>query len=173
MVRRALTAPGLCVAVLMAGVAGCGIGDSSPPSASTQAPVARPVEPLEPVQLAPVELPAGLTPLPTAAQVQEAVPPGRVDPFAPVALGVSASAGDSVITLQGVMLVGQQAEALVSTVFGTGSVCVGPSGLCAADQTPLLPEEWAILAIDLEKGCLTYAVEGKPQPQVCMDGSKA
>ena len=154
------------MAVLMAGVAGCGIGDSSPPSASTQAPVASPVEPLEPVQLAPVASPSGLTPLPTAAQVQEAVPPGRVDPFAPVA-------GDSVITLQGVMLVGRQAEALVRTMSGTGSVCVGPSGLCAPDQIPFLPEEWAILAIDLEQGCLTYAVRGKAQPQVCLDGSKA
>ena len=127
--------------------------------------------------MVPVTPPAALTPLPTTAQVQDSVSRGRVDPFAPVGAtpagggsgeGGGTSGGGS-ISLQGVMAVGSQVQALVRTAEGSGAICVGPAGRCGGDDTELLPKEWTVRSIDLQRGCLTYTVEGKAQEPVCID----
>jgi hypothetical protein len=127
--------------------------------------------------MVPVTPPAALTPLPTTAQVQDSVSRGRVDPFAPVGAtpagggsgeGGGTSGGGS-ISLQGVMAVGSQVQALVRTAEGSGAICVGPAGRCGGDDTKLLPKEWTVRSIDLQRGCLTYTVEGKAQEPVCID----
>lgn len=129
-----------------------------------------------PEPLVAVAPPAVLTPLPTTAQVQDSVSRGRVDPFAPV--GSVAGAGSSsvgVFSLQGVMAVGSEVQALVLTTGGSGAICVGPGGRCRGSQGPgLLPTEWTVVSIDPQRGCLTYTVENKPQAPVCLaDGSSA
>jgi len=131
--------------------------------------------------MVPVTPPAALTPLPTTAQVQDSVSRGRVDPFAPVgetqagagATGGSGegggTSGGGSISLQGVMAVGSQVQALVRTAEGSGAICVGPAGRCGGEDAKLLPKEWTVRSIDLQRGCLTYTVEGKAQAPVCID----
>ncbi|QNI80502.1 hypothetical protein SynRS9909_02532 [Synechococcus sp. RS9909] len=127
---------------------------------------------------------AGLIPLPTPAQVEGAVPRGRQDPFAalprppkpaatPPAMAASAGSGAAPgaapsLSLRGVLAVGGQLQALVSTATGSGAVCLGSRGRCLAEAEPLLPAGWTVQAIDLRRGCLTYSVGGKAQPPVCM-----
>ena len=133
----------------------------------------------------PATPPAALTPLPTTAQVQGSVSRGRVDPFAPLT-GASAGSAASVgggesttaaastgLSLQGVLAVGGQVQALVRTASGSGPVCLGQAGRCKGIKSPLLPKEWSVLSIDLPSGCLTYAVDGKTQPPVCLEEPKA
>ena len=139
----------------------------------------------EPPAVMPATPPAALTPLPTTAQVQESVSRGRVDPFAPLtgaSGGASASVGggDSTndgastgLSLQGVLAVGSQVQALVRTASGSGPVCLGPAGRCEGVKDPLLPKDWSVLSIDLQRGCLTYAVDGKAQAPVCLEEPKA
>ena len=139
----------------------------------------------DPPAVSPATPPAALTPLPTTAQVQGSVSRGRVDPFAPLAgasTGTSVSVGgvdrttdgaSTALSLQGVLAVGGQVQALVNTASGSGPVCLGKAGRCMADQTPLLPKEWSVLSIDLQRGCLTYAVDGKTQAPVCLEEPKA
>ena len=135
--------------------------------------------------MVPLTPPAALTPLPTTAQVQDSVSRGRVDPFAPVGetqAGAGAGAGATggsgegggtsgggSISLQGVMAVGSQVQALVRTAEGSGAICVGPAGRCGGEDAKLLPKEWTVRSIDLQRGCLTYTVEGKAQAPVCID----
>ena len=126
----------------------------------------------------PAAPPAALTPLPTTAQVQDSVRRGRVDPFAPVqgaaaGAGSVGSEGSGALTVQGVMAVGRSLQALVRTATGSGVICLGEAGRCAADQQPLLPKQWSVLSIDPQRGCLTYAVEGKVQPPVCIASPQA
>ena len=129
---------------------------------------------------------AGLIPLPTPAQVEGAVPRGRQDPFAALprppkpaatppamASAGSGSAGAAPgaapsLSLRGVLAVGGQLQALVSTATGSGAVCLGSRGRCLAEAEPLLPAGWTVQAIDLRRGCLTYSVGGKAQPPLCM-----
>ena len=59
------------------------------------------------------------------------------------------------------LAVGGQVQALVRTASGSGAICLGPAGRCMADQELLLPQDWSVLSIDLQRGCLTYAVDGK------------
>ena len=131
--------------------------------------------------MVPVTPPAALTPLPTTAQVQDSVSRGRVDPFAPVGAtpagggsgeGGGTSGGGS-ISLQGVMAVGSQVQALVRTAEGSGAICVGPAGRCSANDGELLPKAWTVRSIDLQRGCFTYTVEGKAQKPVCIDDEAA
>ena len=146
-------------------------------SAVVPAPVPSPTPEPEPV--IPAAPPAALTPLPTTAQVQGSVRRGRVDPFAPVqgvatgTGGQAAGQGPGALTVQGVMAVGRSLQALVRTASGSGVICVGQAGRCTAEQEPLLPQQWSVLSIDLQRGCLTYAVEGKVQPPVCITPPKA
>lgn len=72
------------------------------------------------------------------------------------------------LSLRGVLAVGGQLQALVSTATGSGAVCLGSRGRCLAEAEPLLPAGWTVQAIDLRRGCLTYSVGGKAQPPVCM-----
>ena len=79
------------------------------------------------------------------------------------------TSGGGSIRLQGVMAVGSQVQALVRTAEGSGAICVGPAGRCGGDDTKLLPKEWTVRSIDLQRGCFTYTVEGKAQKPVCID----
>ena len=130
--------------------------------------------------MVPVTPPAALTPLPTTAQVQDSVSRGRVDPFAPVegpqavaGTGEEGASAGGVISLQGVMAVGSQVQALVRTAEGSGAICVGPAGRCSANDGELLPKAWTVRSIDLQRGCFTYTVEGKAQKPVCIDDEAA
>lgn len=158
---------------------GCSDQQASTPDLSTlPTPAPKPTpEPAQPPQVAP---PLGLTPLPTTAQVQGSVRRGRVDPFAPLVGGAGTAGGRTgadgatgSISVQGVLAVGPKLQALVRTASGSGAVCLGQAGLCVPGQAPLLPNEWSVLSIDLQRGCLTYAVEGKAQAPVCIEASKA
>ena len=133
--------------------------------------------------LVPVPLPSALTPLPTTAQVQDSVSRGRVDPFAPVvetqagtvlAAGPgSVVSGGGALSLQGVMPVGSQVQAIVRTSERSGAICVGQAGRCSGiEGEALLPQTWMVRSIDLQRGCFTYTVAGNAQEPVCMEAAK-
>lgn len=152
--------------------------DPPTPPVSRAKPTEAPQDTAPPEPLVPVRPPDVLKPLPTTAQVQDSVSRGRVDPFAPVrgpqagpgTGGGSGASGGGAISLQGVMAVGSQLQALVRTSVGSGAICVGPEGRCGGTAgEALLPKEWTVRSIDLQRGCLTYTVEGKGQELVCME----
>ena len=100
------------VAVLVV-VGGCG-GETPTATALPSVPV-KP-EPL-PETSALQAPPIGLTPLPSAEEVQQAAPGGWADPFAPI-VGVEAADAQAPATglaLTGVLLVGDQKRAIVTT----------------------------------------------------------
>ena len=115
------------VAVLVV-VGGCG--------GETPTATALPSVPVKPAPLpetsAPAAPPIGLTPLPSAEEVQQAAPGGRADPFAPLVGVEAADAQDPTtgLTLTGVLLVGDQKRAMVTTPSGSGVICVGADGRC-------------------------------------------
>ena len=133
---------------------------------------------------------SGLISLPTPSQVEGAVPRGRQDPFAALprpprpskpaatpsavaqagsgSTGAEPGAAAPSLRLRGVLAVGGQLQALVSTATGSGAVCIGSRGRCLEETEPLLPAGWTVQAIDLRRGCLTYSVGGQAQPPVCM-----
>ena len=47
-------------------------------------------------------------------------------------------------------------------------LCIGADGRCAADDPPLLPETWSVLAIDVKRGCLQLAQDGEPREAICL-----
>ena len=112
----------------------------------------------------------GLKPLPTAQQVQGAVPSGRADPFSPLPVATTAAdqpaAGGS--RLLGVLTVGSQTRALFSFGTSRGEICVGPRGRCSQDHPLVLPEGWSVLNIDGQKGCVQLAENGKAQDLLCI-----
>ena len=123
--------------------------------------------------------PSSFVPLPSLEQVLSAVPDGRPDPFAPVASAGSTtasapSASDADqqpglgLQVQGVLAVGGQRRALVTTAEGSGPVCVGERGRCPGDSSALLPVGWAVQAIDLRRGCLTVSVAGQTESPFCI-----
>ena len=131
--------------------------------------------------IAPPDL--GLTPLPTVDQVQRASPGGRGDPFAPLpgaAQGPSADPGlgddgresepdpGSGITLTGVLRVGEQQRAFARTASSSGVLCISSDGRCAGDSVQLLPQGWSVLAIDVQRGCIRLADNGKAQDPICI-----
>ncbi len=129
-----------------------------------------------PDRLAP---PSSFVPLPSLEQVLSAVPDGRPDPFAPVAAAVSTSAPDPDesdadqplglgLQVQGVLSVGGQRRALVSTSEGSGPVCVGERGRCPGESSGFLPVGWVVQAIDLRRGCLTVSVAGQTEVPFCI-----
>ena len=129
-----------------------------------------------PDRLAP---PSSFVPLPSLEQVLSAVPDGRPDPFAPVAAAVSTSASDPDesdadqplglgLQVQGVLSVGGQRRALVSTSEGSGPVCVGERGRCPGESSGLLPVGWVVQTIDLRRGCLTVSVAGQTEVPFCI-----
>ena len=115
--------------------------------------------------------PIGLTPLPSAEEVQQAAPGGRADPFAPL-VGVEAADAQDPTTghaLTGVLLVGDQKRAIVTTPNGSNVICVGADGRCGADAPLLLPTGWSVLSIDVERGvCIRFALNDEPQDPLCI-----
>ena len=114
--------------------------------------------------------PIGLTPLPSAEEVQQAAPGGRADPFGPL-LGVEAAdAQDPTtgLTLTGVLLVGDQKRAMVTTPTGSGVICMGSDGRCGEDAPVLLPTGWSVLSIDVARGCIRLALNDEPQDPFCI-----
>ena len=119
---------------------------------------------------APAVPPIGLTPLPSAEEVQQAAPGGRSDPFAPL-VGVDAAGAqdpNTGLTLTGVLLVGDQKRAMLTTASGSGVVCVGSDGRCGEDAPVLLPTGGSVLSIDVERGCIRLALNDEPQEPFCM-----
>ena len=152
-------------AVLMV-VGGCG-GET--PTATALPPVPGKPAPL-PEMSAPVAPPIGLTPLPSAEEVQQAAPGGRADPFGPLVGVETADVQDPTtgLTLTGVLLVGDQKRAMLTTASGSGVVCVGSDGRCGEDAPVLLPTGWSVLSIDVERGCIRLALNDEPQDPFCM-----
>ena len=153
------------VAVLLV-VGGCG-GET--PTATALPPV--PVKPAPlPGTSPPPAPPIGLTPLPSAEEVQQAAPGGRSDPFAPL-VGVDATDAqdpNTGLTLTGVLLVGDQKRAMVTTPSGSGVICVGADGRCGEDAPVLLPPGWSVLSIDVARGCIRLALNDEPQDPFCI-----
>ena len=153
------------LAVLLV-VGGCG---RETPTAT--APPAVPAQPAPlPETSVPVAPPIGLTPLPSAEEVQQAAPGGRADPFAPL-VGVEAADAQDPTTgraLTGVLLVGDQKRAIVTTPNGSGVICVGADGRCSADAPLLLPTGWSVLSMDVARGCIPFALNDEPQDPFCI-----
>ena len=172
-------------AVCLAGLLPILISACGRDSSQTAAPGLKPPE-LEDVASEPPEssserlaLSSSFAPLPSLEQVLSAVPDGRPDPFAPVASAGSTtasapSASDADqqpglgLQVQGVLAVGGQRRALVTTAEGSGPVCVGERGRCPGDSSALLPVGWAVQAIDLRRGCLTVSVAGQTESPFCI-----
>ena len=119
---------------------------------------------------APAVPPIGFTPLPSAEEVQQAAPGGRADPFGPLVGVDSADVQDPTtrLTLTGVLLVGNQKRAMVSTPSGSGVICVGSDGRCGEDAPVLLPTGWSVLSIDVARGCIRLALNEEPQEPFCI-----
>ena len=153
------------VAVLLV-VGGCG-GET--PTATAPPPASVQPAPL-PETSAPAVPPIGLTPLPSAEEVQQAAPGGRADPFGPLVGVDAADVQDPTIglTLTGVLLVGDQKRAMVTTPSGSGVICVGSDGRCGEDAPVLLPTGWSVLSIDVARGCIRLALNDEPQDPFCI-----
>lgn len=160
--------------VLVIGLSSCGDQSSIPPCAENGAP---PLAPQSQQSDAPSLLmkpplgsaATGLKPLPTAQQVQGAVPSGRADPFSPLPVAAGAdqpASGGS--RLLGVLTVGTQTRALFTFGTNLGEICVGPRGHCSADHPLVLPEGWSVLTIDDQNGCVQLAENGKAQDLLCI-----
>ena len=102
--------------------------------------------------------------------MQQAAPGGRADPFAPLVGAEPADAQDPTtgLALTGVLLVGDQKRAIVTTPNGSGVVCVGADGRCDADAPLLLPVGWSVLSIDVARGCIRFALNDEPQDPFCI-----
>ena len=149
-------------AVLMV-VGGCG-GETPTATALPSVPVKpEPLPETSEVQVPPI----GLTPLPSAEEVQQAAPGGRADPFGPL-VGADAQDPTTGLALTGVLLVGDQKRAMVTTPSGSGVICVGADGRCGADAPLLLPTGWSVLSIDVERGCIRFALNDEPQDPFCI-----
>ena len=85
-------------------------------------------------------------------------------PFAPL-VGADPK---TTITLTGILLVGDQKRAIVTTPNGTGVICAGADGRCGADAPLLLPTGWSVLSIDVERGCIRFALNDEPQDPFCI-----
>ena len=72
------------------------------------------------------------------------------------------------LTLTGVLLVGNQKRAMVSTPSGSGVICVGSDGRCGEDAPVLLPTGWSVLSIDVARGCIRLALNEEPQEPFCI-----
>ena len=150
------------VAVLVV-VGGCG-GET--PTATVLQPV--PVKPAPlPETSAPADPPIGLTPLPSAEEVQQAAPGGRSDPFGPLFVADEQDPTTG-LTLTGVLLVGEQKRAMVITPTGSGVICMGSDGRCGEDAPVLLPTGWTVLSIDVARGCIRLAMNDEPQDPFCI-----
>lgn len=166
------------IPLLLTGLAGCG----GTPTADTgavpppPAPGAVPGPESKPAKAAPAVEKAGFTPLPSPEQVEAAMPPGRLDPFAPLAVtrvaatAPRAPAAQPPLNLpdgfrfQGVISSGGRPMALVQFGEQSGSLAVGDAG---GRTTDLLPEAWRVVSINVLRGRLTLATrQGQAKGQV-------
>ncbi|QPN57525.1 hypothetical protein I1E95_05335 [Synechococcus sp. CBW1107] len=156
--------------LLLAGLGGCGgtppadTGAVPPSGPAPSGGAPAPASPPAPASTGVAQ--AGFTPLPTVQQVEAAMPPGRIDPFAPLAVTrVSRDAGGPRPTavppplslpegfrFQGVISSGSRPMALVQFGSQSGSLAVGDVG---GRTTDLLPEAWGVASIDVLRGRLT------------------
>ena len=150
------------VAVLLV-VGGC--SSETPTAKAPQLDPGKPLPPSDASASAASEI--GLTPLPSVEEVQQAAPGGRMDPFGPLST-VEGQGSASGLILTGVLMVGHQQRALVSTASGTAVICVGSDGRCSADAPVILPTGWSVLSIDVESGCIRLGLNGEPQDPVCI-----
>ena len=102
--------------------------------------------------------------------MQQASPGGRADPFDPLVGVEAADAQDPTtgLALTGVLLVGDQKRAMVTTASGSGVICLGSDGRCGEDAPVLLPTGWSVLSIDVERGCIRLALNDEPQDPFCI-----
>lgn len=121
--------------------------------------------------------PGDLIPLPSPETVLNRVPLGRPDPFAPLqGSQPQAQPAAPVIRLpigfrlRGVLRVAGRDQAFVQSATGSGVICLGPQGRCAADSEPLLPKGTAVVAIQPQIGCITVAVSGQ-RTRYCLQAS--
>ena len=152
---------------LLVVVGGCG--------GETQTTTAQPPVPVKPAPLldtsAPSAPPIGLTPLPSAEEVQQAAPGGRADPFSPLVVVAAADTQDpntGLPQVTGVLMVGDQKRAIVTAPNGSGVICVGADGRCGEDAPLLLPTGWSVLSIDVARGCIRFALNDEPQDPFCI-----
>ena len=99
--------------------------------------------------------------------MQQVAPGGRADPFGPL-VGVEVQDPTIGLTLTGVLLVGDQKRAMVTTPSGSGVICVGADGRCGEDAPVLLPSGWSVLSIDVARGCIRMALNDEPQDPFCI-----
>ena len=89
--------------------------------------------------------------------MQQAAPGGRADPFAPL-VGVAAADAQDITTglpqPKGVLMVGDQKRAMLTTASVSGVICLGSNGRCGDDAPVLLPPGWSVLSIDVAPGCI-------------------
>lgn len=156
--------------VLLAGLVGCGgtppADTGAVPPADPAAPAAAPSAQSQGSQAVSAVATAGFTPLPSPEQVEAAMPPGRLDPFEPLAVtrvtpvvtSPRPVAVQPPLTLpdgfrfQGVMSSGGRPMALVQFGAQSGSLAVGDTG---GRTTDLLPQSWRVASIDVQRGRLT------------------
>ena len=142
---------------MLLALAACGTGESStaPSAPGTVIPPARVSEPT------PLTPSPGFIAMPSAQQVVQAQPHGRIDPFAPVT-PLPASAPEVDLQLTGLIGSGRSAQALVSMGGQSGTVCIGRQGLCPGSGLPaLLPPGWTVTGIDLRRGQLRLNQAGQ------------
>jgi hypothetical protein len=153
--------------VVLVSVAGCG-GETPTATALPSSPVQLAPSPQASVP-SPPEIEIGLIPLPSAEEVQQAAPGGREDPFGRLAAaGIDVQDPASGLTLTGVLMVGNQQRAMVTTASGSGVICVGADGRCEDDAPQVLPKGWSVLSIDMPSGCIRLALNGEPQDPICI-----
>ena len=72
------------------------------------------------------------------------------------------------LTLTGVLLVGDQERAMMTTPTGSGVICMGSDGRCREDAPVLLLTGWSVLSIDVARGCIRLAQGDEPQDPFCI-----
>ncbi|MCP9845039.1 hypothetical protein [Synechococcus sp. Cruz-7E5] len=174
-----MTGLALLPLLLAGGLVGCGgtppadLGAVAPPAPA--APGAAPTAPSKPAPSSAAIAEAGFTPLPTVQQVEAAMPPGRLDPFAPLAVTRVTGKPRAIVVqppltlpdgfrFQGVITSGGRPMALVQFGGQSGSLAVGDAG---GRTTDLLPEAWGVASIDVLRGRLTLVSrQGQAKGQV-------
>ena len=152
------------VAVLLV-VGGC--SSETPTAKAPQLDPGKPLPPSDASASAASEI--GLTPLPSVEEVQQAAPGGRADPFGPLGSGSGVDPADAqgpttgFPQVTGVLMVGNQKRAMVTTASGSGVICVGADGRCGDDAPLVLPKGWSVLSIDVARGCIRLALNNEPQ----------
>ena len=144
------TNPLIAALPVLLALAACGTGETgtAPSAPGAAIPPARTSAPT------PLTPSPGFIAMPSAQQVVQAQPHGRVDPFAPVT-AAPASTPEVELQLTGLIGSGRSAQALVSLGGQSGTVCIGRQGLCPGSGLPaLLPPGWTVTGIDLGRGQL-------------------